>query len=68
MKFSMEVTIVFDNPHTPSDNPLQEFPYINISSPHPWGPIKVCYPKISWSLEEEVGRVKYITNVITSFA
>ena len=50
----MEGNIVFSNTHTPSDEQLQEFPHINISSPHPWDQMKICFPKCSQSLEEDV--------------
>ena len=60
----MEGIILFSNTHTPSDKQPREFSHINLSSPHPWDPIKVCFPKCSQSLEEEVGGVNYISAVV----
>ena len=66
MELSMEGNIVFSNTHTPFYKQLQEFKHINLSSSHPWDPIKVCFPKFCPSLEEEVGGLQYISNVVTS--
>ena len=66
MEISMEVTVVFANTHTPSDNQLQEFPHTNLSSPHPCDPMKVCLPEFYRLLEEEVGGVRYISAKVAS--
>ena len=67
MELSVEGTILFDNTHTPSDNHLQEYPHINLSSPHPWYTMKVRFLKCSRSLVEELGGVQYISTVVASY-
>ena len=66
MELSMEGTIILAQTQTPYDKQLQEFSHINISSAHPWDPIKVHFPTFSWSLEEEVVGVQYISDVVAS--
>ena len=66
MELSMEGVIVFSYTHTTSDKYLQECPHINIISPHPWDPMKVIFPKLYLSLEEELGGVCYISSMVAS--
>ena len=53
--------------HTFSDKQLRECSHINRSSPHPWDPMKVRFPKFSQSLEEAVGGMQYISDVVASY-
>ena len=46
MDLSMEWNAVFSNTHIPYNKQIQECPHTNISSPHPWDPMKVAFPKI----------------------
>ena len=52
--------------HTPSNKQQQEFSHINLSSPHPCDPMKVCFPSFYLSLEEELVGVRYISAMVAS--
>ena len=62
----MEGNVVFSNTHTPYDTQLYELTHINISSPHSWDSMKVSFKKCYQSLEEEVGGIQYVRNVVSS--
>ena len=47
-----EVTIIYLDTWTPTDKDLSQFPHIIMTSPHPWNPSKVQFPKTSQRVEE----------------
>ena len=68
-RFSMELhmsgPIVYFDSHSPSEEELRNCPHITLSSPHPWDPTSVTFPKSSRSLEEEVGGLRHVSAVST---
>jgi hypothetical protein len=63
MELSMEGTIVYANTHSPSEYELNTCPHINLSSPQPWNPMKVKFPRSNITLEEVVGGMRYVSGV-----
>ena len=68
LELSMDGTIVYFDSHTPTEEELLTCPHIVLSSPHPWDPAGVTFPKIRRTLEEEIGGVRFISGFSSSFA
>ena len=49
-----EGTIIYLDTWTPTDKYLSQFPHITMTSPHPWNPSKVWFPKTSRHVKEEL--------------
>ena len=49
-----EVTIIYLDTWTPKDEDLFQFPHIIMTSPHPWNPSEVQFPKTSRRVQEEL--------------
>ena len=49
-----EGTIIYLDTWTPTDEDLSQFHHIIMTSPHPWNPSKVQFPKNSLRVEEEL--------------
>ena len=48
----IEGTIIYLDTWTPTDEELSQFPHIIMTSPHPWNPSEVQFPKTSRRVEE----------------
>lgn len=60
-------TNIFADTRTPTQRELDECPQIVLSSPQPWDPQNVCFPKASRSVEEEIEMRRGIGAVHTTF-
>ena len=47
-------TVIYLDTWTPTDQDLQQLPHITMSSPHPWNPRDVKFPKTSRRVQEEM--------------
>ena len=54
LPFHTEGTIIYLDTWTLIDEELSQFPHIIMTSPHPWNPSKVQFPKTSRRVEEEL--------------
>ncbi len=45
---------------------MQTCPHIVLSSPHPWDPHNVTFPKCKRTLDETVGGLRYVSTVISA--
>ena len=63
MELRMDGTIVCFDSSTPSQEELQQCPHIVLSSPHPWDPHSVSFPRARLSLEEVVANARLISSV-----
>ena len=52
MGLTMVGTIVYTDTHTPSQNELASCPHVQLTSPKPWDPHTVRFPKPTLSLED----------------
>ena len=59
---SAGTTIFFDS-WTPTLDDLESLPHVVLSSPHPWNPATVTFPKLSYSMKEELEQ-RSISDVI----
>ena len=65
MELSMDGTIVFVETHTPTQQDFDTCPKIELLSPHAWNPKQVKLPSSKFSLEEEVGGMRYLSGIST---
>ena len=63
MELRMDGTIVCFESLTPSQEELQQCPHITLSSPHPWDPHSVSFPRARLSLEEVVADARLVSSV-----
>ena len=49
-----EGTVIYLDTWTPTDEDLSQFPHIIMTSPHPWNPRDIQFPKTSRRMEEEL--------------
>jgi len=63
MPLYMDGTIVYADTHSPSDKELESCPHIIMSSPHPWNPHTVKFPTCERTLEDEVGGLRFISEL-----
>jgi hypothetical protein len=61
MELFMDGMIVFAETFSPSEHELDTCPHIHLSSPHPWNPTKVKFPKCNITLEEEIGGSRFLS-------
>ena len=66
LEMSISGTIIHFDSHTPTEEELQSCPHIVLTSPHPWDPTSVAFPKCTRSLEEEVGGFQHVSAISTS--
>ena len=66
LELSMNGTIVYFDSHTPTEKELLTCPHIVLSSPHPWDPTSVKFPKFSRTLEEEMGGMRFVSGLTSS--
>ena len=52
MELKMHGTIIFADTYSPTDKELEECPHIVLSSPHPWNPHKVKFPRTNMTLKD----------------
>ena len=63
LEMSISGTIIHFDSHTPTDEELRTCPHVVLTSPHPWDPTSVTFPKCTRSLEEEVGGFRYVSSL-----
>ena len=63
MELDMAGTIIFATTHSPTESELQTCPHINLSSPHPWDPHNITFPRSKLTLEESVGRLRSVSSI-----
>ena len=66
LELSMNGTIVYFDSHTPTEKELLTCPHIVLSSPHPWDPTSIKFPKISRTLDEEMGGIRFVSGLTSS--
>ena len=54
MELQMSGTIVSVNTYTPSQKELETCPHVQLSSPHPWDPHKVTFPKARYTMRDAI--------------
>ena len=57
--------IVYFDTHTPNQKELDACPHINLSSQHPWNPLKVDFVKNQHLMQEEIERIRHVSTVTT---
>ena len=60
---SMSGTVIYFDSRTPTEDELRTCPHIVLTSPHPWNPTSVTFPKSSLSLEEEMGSLRHVSSI-----
>eukprot|EP00957_Ditylum_brightwellii_P075974 5774829-Ditylum_brightwellii.AAC.1 len=55
--------VVYADTHTPSEAELNACPHIILTYPHPWDSMNIHFNRNTHSLEEEVGRICWVTKV-----
>ena len=65
MNLPMAGTIVYADTHTPTSHELASCPHIQITSPTPWDPTKVTFPRPNLTLDDAVNEKRRVS-VITS--
>ena len=63
LEMSMSGTVLYFNTRTPTDDELRTCPHIVLTSPHPWDPTSVTFPKSTLSLEEEMGGLRNVSSM-----
>ena len=63
MELNTVGTIVCVDTHAPTERELHTCPHIVLSSPHPWDPHSIKFPKCKRSLDEMVRGVRNVSNV-----
>ena len=66
MELSMAGTICYFDTFVPSEKELQTCPHITLSSPHPWDPHNVTFPRCKRTLGEEIGGLQYVSTIISA--
>ena len=66
MPLHMDGTIVYTDTYSPSDRELETCPHIIMLSPHPWNPHTVKFPTCERTLEDEVGGLRFISEINVS--
>ena len=63
MNLSMAGTIVYTDTHTPSSHELATCPHVQLTSPMPWDPINVTFPRPTLSLDEVVDEKRRVSTI-----
>ena len=66
MNLSMAGTIIYADTHTPTSHELATCPHIQLTSPTPWDPNKVTFPRPNLSLDEVVNEKRRVSVVIST--
>ena len=61
MELMMAGTIIYMNTSTPSQKELQECPHIALTSPHPWNPHEITFPKAKYELQDIINDHRLIS-------
>ena len=63
MELKMHGTIIFADTYSPTDKELEECPHIVLSSPHPWNPHKVKFPRTNMTLEDVMNHSRSVSTL-----
>ena len=66
MGLTMAGTIVYTDTHTPSENELTSCPHVQLTSPKPWDPHTVRFPKPNLSLEDVIVNNRQVSELHSS--
>ena len=66
MGLTMVGTIVYTDTHTPSQNELASCPHVQLTSPKPWDPHTVRFPKPTLSLEDVMVNNRQVSELHSS--
>ena len=58
----MAGTVVYSKTFTPSEQELNQFTHIILSTPHTWNPQNVIFPRARRTLEEEMGTLRHVSS------
>ena len=67
MDMHMKGTIVCNTTYSPSDDELENYPHIVLSSPHSWDPQNITFLNVSMNMNEYRGGSSNVSSITMSF-